>query len=445
MQREDKQQSAGFSAGAPMPVPGDVIADKYRIDAVLGRGGMSVVYRATHLALEQQVAIKVLSAEALLLPEYVVRLKREARAVSRIRSEHVARVHDIGELPGGGVPYLVMECLEGSDLAAVLARRGPLPVQLAVECIMQACEALAEAHALGIIHRDLKPANLFLGEAVDGSTCVKVLDFGISRMSRRHGLSSLTDPGTVLGTPSYMAPEQMEGSEAVDARTDIWALGTILYELLVGKPPYSGDSLPQIFVKIMRSQTPRPSAMRVGVRSGLDEIVERCLEVDPADRFQTVAELAWALSSLGAPRGRDSAARISRVLDRKSLEPTSGTLRSSLPPPVVHAVRRWSRRVRRAMTHVGAALASFLLLGIASVFVVLAMRDVPDPNVLERSVADPGVRPPPVSAAAEGAVAMAALPAATPARAREADAGSTRTSDGARTEKVGDPAPPVRE
>jgi len=445
MQREDKRQAATFSAGPPMPVPGDVIADKYRIDAVLGRGGMSVVYRATHLALEQQVAIKVLSAEAVLLPEYVVRLKREARAVSRIRSEHVARVHDIGELPGGGVPYLVMECLDGSDLAAVLVRRGPLPVQLAVECVMQACEALAEAHALGIIHRDLKPANLFLGEAVDGSTCVKVLDFGISRMSRRHGLSSLTDPGTVLGTPSYMAPEQMEGSEAVDARSDIWALGTILYELLVGKPPYSGDSLPQIFVKIMRSPTPRPSAMRVGVRSGLDEIVERCLEVDPADRFQTVAELAWALSALGAPSGRDSAARISRVLDRQSLEPTSGTLRSSLPPPLVHAVRRWSRRVRRAMTHAGAALASFLLLVLASVFAVLAIRDVPDTNVLERPVAGPAaVRPPPVSAAAEGAVAMAVLPPATP-RAPKADAGSTPMGDGAPTEKVGDPAPPVRE
>jgi eukaryotic-like serine/threonine-protein kinase len=440
MQGETKRQAAAFSAGAPMPVPGDVVADKYRIEAVLGRGGMSVVYRATHIALEQQVAIKVLSSEALLLPEYVVRLKREARAVSRIRSEHVVRVHDIGELAGSGVPYLVMECLDGLDLAAVLARRGPFPVPLAIECIMQACEALAEAHALGIIHRDLKPANLFLGEGVDGSPCVKVLDFGISRMSQRHGLSALTDPGMVLGTPSYMAPEQMEGSDALDARSDIWALGTILYELLVGKPPYTGDSLPQIFVKIMRSRRPKPSALRAGVRSGVDDIIAQCLELDPADRFQTVAELAWALSSLGAPRARDSAARISRVLERQSTEPPPpGSLRSNLPTPVAHAVRRWSRRLRRAMPHVGAALASVALLGVASVFGVLALRDAPDPEEVERTVTEPAPRPP--AGPAGGAVALAVLPAVGAPRV-VVDGGNGQTD---RSEKVRGPATPVRE
>jgi len=206
---------------------GDVLAGKYRIDAVVGRGGMSVVYRATHLHLEQLVAIKVLSANALVMPEYVARLKREARAVSRIRSEHVVRVFDIGELPGHGIPYLVMEHLVGADLAQVLAKRGPLPVHLAVECILQACEALAEAHAAGIIHRDLKPANVFLTEGIDGSPCVKVLDFGISRMTRRHGLSPLTDPGIVLGTPSYMAPEQVESADTIHTLSDIRAQGAV--------------------------------------------------------------------------------------------------------------------------------------------------------------------------------------------------------------------------
>lgn len=363
-----------------MPVPGDIIADKYRVEAVLGRGGMSVVYRATHLSLDQQVAIKVLSAEALLLPEYVVRLKREARAVSRIRSEHVVRVHDIGELPNG-VPYLVMECLTGLDLAAVLARRGSFPTELAVECILQACEALAEAHAIGIVHRDLKPANLFLCEAVDGSPCVKVLDFGISRMSRRHGLVSLTDPGTVLGTPSYMAPEQMEAADTVDARSDIWALGTILYELLVGKPPYTGESLPQIFMKIMRSRPPRPSSVAQGhVPSGVDTVVARCLAIEPEHRYQTVAELAWALSKVGTPRARDSAERISRVFDKSTADAMGAR---TIADGGVAASASEERRcapatTRRLPRRATPALACAALLGAASVFGLLAWRNAGD-------------------------------------------------------------------
>lgn len=310
-----------------MPRIGDVIAGKYRVDAIIGRGGMSVVYLATHLQLEQQVALKVLSAAALLLPEYVVRLKREARAVSHIRSEHVVRVHDIGMLEGAEVPYLVMEHLTGHDLSTVLAHHGRLPVDFVAMCLLQACEALAEAHAIGIIHRDLKPANLFLTEAVDGSACVKVLDFGISRMTRAPGLSPLTDPGTVLGTPSYMAPEQMEASAKVDARSDIWALGTILYELLVGKRPYAGASLPQIFMRIMRSRPPRPTVHRV-LPSLVDTIVARCLAVDPDRRYQNVAELATMLAEIGPPGSRDQAARIARISARCTAHEAP-----SAPPP----------------------------------------------------------------------------------------------------------------
>jgi serine/threonine protein kinase len=421
MHADARGQSPMLPSGSTMPVTGDIIADKYRVEAVLGRGGMSVVYRATHLELDQQVAIKVLSAEALLLPEYVVRLKREARAVSRIRSEHVVRVYDIGELPSGGVPYLVMECLSGLDLAAVLARQGPFPIDLAVEYVLQACEALAEAHALGIIHRDLKPANLFLTEAVDGSPRVKVLDFGISRMSRRHGLSALTDPGTVLGTPSYMAPEQMEAADTVDARADIWALGTILYELLVGKPPYTGESLPQIFMKIMRSKTPKASAVRADVPSGIDAIIARCLEIDAPERFQTVAELAWALSTVGTPHARDSAARISRVFDKQSSEhpeaTPSGTLRSTVPPPVVNGVARCryaGARKRSGARHTVAAIASAAVLGAASVFGVLALRGAVDASVAHAPAYEqpaPGTR---ASEDAAVAIAPRMRPAAAP-------------------------------
>ncbi|MBS2018203.1 MAG: serine/threonine protein kinase [Deltaproteobacteria bacterium] len=308
---------------------GDVVADKYRVDAVIGRGGMSVVYLATHLELDQQVALKVLSAAALVLPEYVVRLRREARAVSHIRSEHVARVYDIGMAagPAGEVPFLVMERLTGRDLATVLVHHGPLTLDFVVMGLLHACEALAEAHALGIVHRDLKPANLFLTESVDGSPCVKVLDFGISRMTRA-GLSPLTDPGTVLGTPNYMAPEQMEASAKVDARSDIWALGAILYELLVGKPPYSGASLPQIFMRIMRSRAPKPSDHR-GLPAAVDRIVARCLAVEPDHRYASVAELALALAPLGAPSAREHAARISRI-SRRCSPPPAG---AHAPPP----------------------------------------------------------------------------------------------------------------
>src|SRR5262249_728082 len=155
-----------------------------------------------------------------------------------------------------------------------------LPVRLAIECIMQSCEVLAEAHALGIVHRDLKPANLFLTESVDGSPCIKVLDFGISRMVHRSALSPLTHPRTVLGAPSYMAPEQMEGAEGLDARSDIWALGAIFYELLVGRPPYVGDSLPKIFMKILREPPPRPSSQRRDLPPAIDTVIARCLAVD---------------------------------------------------------------------------------------------------------------------------------------------------------------------
>ena len=414
--------------------PGDVIADKYRLDAIIGRGGMSVVYRATHLQLEQQFALKVLSAEAIHLPEYVLRLKREARAVSRIRSEHVVRVHDIGELearPGvPGVPYLVMEYLSGRDLAAVLARRGALPVDLAVECIMQSCEALAEAHGLGIVHRDLKPANLFLTESVDGSPCVKVLDFGISRMARRHGLSSLTDPGTVLGTPSYMAPEQMEAADTLDARSDIWGLGAILHELLVGKPPYGGDSLPQIFIKIMRSRPPKPSLARADVPPALDAIVARCLAIEPSDRFPSVADLAWALSTVGTPRARDSAERISRVFDKRSLEGVASLPEESASPFAFEG--SWGRR-GSGLRKAAGTFASAAILGAASVFGALAGRDALDGHARAASVM---TRPSLNTAALELLVPDAALVIAPATRPNEALARAAAPVPG--------PAPRVR-
>lgn len=309
------QLGAAMESDKPFdaPAPGDVIGGKYRVDAEIGRGGMSVVYRATHVELNQEVAIKVLSPAALAVREYVTRLRREARAASRLESEHVVRIFDIGELPGG-VPYLVMECLSGSDLAVALARRGPFSIEHACACIMQACDALAEAHALGIVHRDLKPANLFLADGPHGRPWIKVLDFGISRTTG-DALGPLTDPGTVLGTPAYMAPEQMEGSESLDGRADVWALGTILYELLVGQPRCRNESLPKVFMTVIRTPPPKPSRHRKEVPHALDAIVARCLAVDPRRRYASVGELAHALAPF-VPNGRAVAQRIERVLER---------------------------------------------------------------------------------------------------------------------------------
>ena len=207
--------------------PGDVLAGKYRVDRVLGVGGMGVVVAATHLQLQQRVALKFMLDAGLAQPTQVERFGREARAAVRLRSDHVARVLDVGTLETGS-PYIVMEYLDGSDIGSVLEQRGAMPVDMAVDCVLQACDAVAEAHALGIVHRDLKPRNLFLTTRNDGRALVKVLDFGISKHTTGSDLS-LTRTTEIMGSPSYMSPEQFRSAKLVDERTDIWALGAILY------------------------------------------------------------------------------------------------------------------------------------------------------------------------------------------------------------------------
>jgi serine/threonine-protein kinase len=231
---------------------GRVLAGKYRVERVLGQGGMGVVVAAHHIQLDERVAIKFLLPDAVANAEVVGRFVREARAAVRIKSEHVARVSDVGTLEGGE-PYMVMEYLEGSDLAAWLLQRGALPVEQAVEFLLQASEAIAEAHALGIVHRDLKPANLFVVRRADGLWSVKVLDFGISKVTALDASgpdANFTRTSAVMGSPLYMPPEQMAASRNVDARADIWALGVILYELLSGHAPFAGETLPEVCMKI---------------------------------------------------------------------------------------------------------------------------------------------------------------------------------------------------
>jgi eukaryotic-like serine/threonine-protein kinase len=285
-----------------------ILADKYRLEAVIGVGGMGVVVAAYHLQLEDRVAIKFLRPDCLDSAEAVARFRREARAAVKIKGEHVARVMDVGSLDNG-IPYMVMEHLEGSDLAAWLERSGPLRVDRAVEFIVQACEAIAEAHALGIVHRDLKPANLFVVRRPDGTPSVKVLDFGISKLAPGSA-SSITQATAMIGSPLYMSPEQVLGASTVDGRSDIWSLGVILYELLVGEAPFRGASLPELTHRITGAAPPPARSKRPDLPAALEAVLLKCLAKPRARRYSDVGELALALSEFGTPRARASAERV---------------------------------------------------------------------------------------------------------------------------------------
>ena len=332
-----------FSPTFALPGPGDVVSDKYRIEKLLAEGGMGIVYEATHLQLDEKVAIKFLRAEFMgpQAGELPGRFLREARMSSKIKSEHVVRVHDVGSTDAGG-PYIVMEFLTGEDLDQKVSHHGVLSIPDAIDYVLQACEALAEAHAIGIVHRDLKPANLFLIHRADGSPCVKVLDFGISKFQDGAGNTrdfGMTKTHAVLGSPSYMSPEQMRSSKDVDARADIWAIGIILYELLAGTVPFDGDSMPQICAAILE-QTPKSiRAMRPEITEELENIVLKCLAKNADDRFANVAVLAQALSPWGSSEAWASADRIARVLGVSGPDevvdttPDPPTKSISVPPP----------------------------------------------------------------------------------------------------------------
>lgn len=281
-----------------LPPVGTILADAYRVDAVLGNGGKGVILAATEMAAERRVAIKIMTASAAADPEQVARFRREAKAAACLTSNHVVRVLDFGELESG-LPYLVMEHLQGTTLLDVMRARGPLPVAEAVDYVVQAIHGVAEAHARGIIHRDLKPANLFVtGEP--GAPLVKVLDFGASKLTAESSVPS--DPGGVtlatslIGSPRYMAPEQIRTALEVDARADIYALGATLHELLSGNPIFFADTLARIFALVLWEPAESLCAARGDVPPALDAVVMRCLAKVPAERYATVEALAAALS-----------------------------------------------------------------------------------------------------------------------------------------------------
>jgi eukaryotic-like serine/threonine-protein kinase len=330
--------------------PGTVIAGKYRVERVIGQGGMGVVLAARHLGLDEMVALKLIREERGEGSEVLARFQREARAAARIKSEHVARVLDVDRLPEGE-PYIVMELIDGADLHALVKRRGRLPADEAVSYITQACEGLAEAHALGMVHRDLKLKNLFLTQRRDGRPLIKVIDFGVVKLTPlgedndptlsgpRQTLETdigqartrdvtLTGASVLVGSLHYMAPEQIRASNVVTAQADVWSLGVCLYEMLTGALPFEGETVAEVCFAIQGRPVRDVRDFAPEIPPDLAEVVTRSLEKDVRRRFASVAEFATEL----APHGLDPAApaRIETILQ-------SAVRRLSAPPPVLAA------------------------------------------------------------------------------------------------------------
>ncbi len=300
------------------PEPGTVLFDKYRIDSLIGEGGMGAVLKARHLDLEVFVAIKVLLPEMMEHGDIVKRFLREAQSAARLKGEHVARVLDVGRLENR-IPFIVMEYLDGADLNAIIKHHGKQNPAMVVDLMLQACEALAEAHALGIIHRDIKASNFFVTQPANQAPILKVLDFGIA--TAPEGISDLTSTQSLMGTPAYMAPEQMRSSRKSDARSDIWSLGVVLYELVEGVRPFEAEAYAELCLKVGMDP---PREMAGDLPAGLRAVVMKCLEKPIEQRYQSIAELAFDLMPFASEPSvaRTIVEQCARLLSRRTSVPS---------------------------------------------------------------------------------------------------------------------------
>jgi serine/threonine-protein kinase len=393
-----------FAGDAWLPVAGSVIAGRYRIEGVIGKGGMGAVLAAQHVQLDERVAVKFLHPDLARDAESFERFVREAKAATRIKSEHVVRVFDVGTTEQG-LPYIVMDLLEGTDLGR-LVESGPLPIQLAVDCVLQAAEGLAEAHGAGIVHRDIKPSNLWLSTRRDGSPLVRVLDFGISKLMPANGSEgALTSTQSVFGSPLYMSPEQIRSAKHVDPRTDVWALGVVLHELLTGRPPFDADNVAGVIARIVADAPPRLRDALPSAPVEIERIVHACLEKDPARRA-ALKDLAAGLRPFGSSVGQTSADRIERV--------SFGTP-SMAPPPMpsssdLLALSSTEPLITRALAKGSSSPSTSRLGAVVALVVVLALLI----GVLTVRSMRATTTPRPLAAVAESAPPPATIPSASP-------------------------------
>jgi hypothetical protein len=298
-----------------LPEPGQVIAGRYRIERLLGVGGMGAVFVAQHEMLGEQVALKLMLPGSMNDGAASARFVNEARAAAKIRGDHVVRVHDVGVLDDGR-PFIAMELLEGEDLGQILTASGPMAPATVVDYLLQGMEAVAQAHARGIVHRDLKPSNFFLATRSDGARVVKVLDFGIAKTIGAGAPLALTNTKAIMGSPLYMSPEQIRRSKEVDPQSDVWALGIVAFELLTGDTPFRGENVGELILAIAEQPAPLVSDLRPEVPTALAGIVSRCLAKDKAARYATVVDLARALGPYASSDGVARAERVASAFER---------------------------------------------------------------------------------------------------------------------------------
>jgi serine/threonine-protein kinase len=356
----DPEATCPVIAGEGGGRQGETVGERYELQRLLGAGGMGAVYEARHKLIGRRCAVKLLHPQYAGQASMLTRFQREARAAASLENEHIAAVTDFG-FAGDGVPFLVMERLEGEDLAALLAREGPLPVARAVALVAQACRGLAAAHASDIVHRDLKPANLFLTRRSDGGDLLKVLDFGIAKLLDVDETgASITGTGKLLGTACYMPPEQAKGDPDIDHRADIYALGAILYEMLTGTKAHPGTNYNAVLFHILTQKIAPLRALRPDVPAGLDGVVERAMASDRGDRFGRMAELHDALAPFAgaAPRSSPPAPRAAPPPVASGPAPTIATpvTVERRPTPVATPAAARGRGPGRALAGIGLAL-----------------------------------------------------------------------------------------